>query len=159
MSEQFSQEYIDFILSDEAKGLQRVDLSPGDWVWTGHELGIVLRPWVGFETGPLAHLTVLRLAKSGWSEESFSRTNLTKLPTLWELLQIIEGAGWDWAAERSTFTLLKTGEPRVRRFMTIANYEDDEYHRADDDELMLAAAKLAVRAIGEKDGEQDGTNQ
>jgi hypothetical protein len=114
MTDQFSPEYIAYILSDEAKGLQRLwNVQPGDWY---------VRP-----TESVPELVTGMIL-------SWDFTACIWLPTLWQLLQIIERAGWGWIRDKQgRWTGYRPKHVAIR----VSGSED-----------MLAAAKLAVRAIG-----------
>jgi len=120
--EQFSPEYIRFLQSDEAKALQGL-WKPriGDWAYGS---GVVhLRYKIDRDGSYFA-------TESG---ESTFLGQLHWLPTLQQLLQIIERAGWDWSRlDDGTWRIHKPGYGT-----------HEEWHLPD----MLAAAKLAVRAL------------
>ena len=130
-NQQFTQEYIQFILSDKAKALQALwnlaSYSVGDHVLVGGRLGIVAdldtRDYFadeGVRYFAIAFDHPNRRALGDPEREVWERHSLTWLPSLFQLLRIIEGAGWRWR--------------------TVA--EQDTVEQA-----MLTAAQLAVRAV------------
>ena len=124
MDEQFSQAYKDFMLSDEAKGLQPPnEWSPGDYVYWDGDVHLVVATDPGVDSIDLIRL--YRAGNPSWRIRWERRHKWTRLPTLWQLLRIIEGAGW--APELILYQLSR-----------------GKYESMDD--LMLAAAKLAARA-------------
>lgn len=124
MTDQFSQEYISFILSDEAKALQEKP-ERGQWVWCRH-LGVVTL------------VTGVGCDGSQTTEGYLYDAETTLLPTLHDLLRVIEGVGWKWSRKPSRWDAwIPTVVPlTAKEWAMIENTED-----------MLAAAKLAVRAL------------
>jgi len=124
--QQFTPEYIEFMRGDEAKVLQQV-WKPrwGDFVHGGGMVHVRYKDDLegthyATESGGLAYLGYFC-----W------------LPTLYDLLRIIEEVEWEW---RKTAEHL-IGYPRAH---------PSKVEFCDDKDLMLAAAKLAVRALTER---------
>ena len=130
MTNQFTPEYIQYILSDEAKGLQELLSRSGEGVWfiecCQDDLvsGEWSKPHVLDEDNPTYILHY----------EDYEDMEFVIVPTLFDLISIIEGAGWRWQRDMDGKWLIVKGA---------------EYHRADGwkDGDMLAAAKLAERAV------------
>ena len=119
MGEQFSPDYIEYMQSDEAKRLQQGrEFGIGDWY--------IPRP-----DRPEPQLIKNRL------DMSCRDVRWIKLFTLFQLIRVIEGAGWRWQRDMDEKWLIVKGA---------------EYYRAEGwkDGDMLAAAQLAVRAVEEK---------
>lgn len=156
-TDQFSQEYIAFILSDEAKGLQ------GKWQELGvgsgqavigtnvsnwYALGLVHRHMTLSTEGDVLSGWAVSEVLSGYlhwhcNKEKRIWENWAWLPALWDPLQIIERAGYHW--ERQGTALLACREVGYH-----ADTDEIEWEVLREDihgDLMLAAAKLAVRAI------------
>jgi len=116
MDEQFSQEYIAFMLSDEAKVLrEKWEPKEGDRFAMGDSyIGLVSHSWGRICTGTV------------W------------LPSLFQLIRIIEGAGWEWRR----FGGLFLGWPHKPPTQEPIGFDDKD--------IMLAAAQLAARAVGGK---------
>ena len=135
--QQFTPEYIEFILSDEAKGLQGLwEPAVGDWCWHNeHKLSLIY----GTDLPASSETDIASISEEGRLHYIYLRPYLgdvTWLPTLFQLLCIIEGAGWEW--ER-----LRDGKWRLfRKDWLVATLACDD---VDDD--VLAAAKLAVKAV------------
>lgn len=84
MEERFSQEYIDYILSDEAECLQeRWEPKVGDWYTFRPRRTVNLLE--GWELKPL-----IELDPAGRQEKA----QVWWLPALWDLLNMIYDAGW-----------------------------------------------------------------
>ena len=113
MDEQFSREYIAFMLSDEAKVLrEKWEPKEGDRFAMGDSyIGLVSHSWGRICTG------------TAW------------LPSLFQLIRIIESAGYTW--ERLT------EEWRLYRNHRLVFSLGTTYTIGD----MLAAAQLAARAV------------
>ena len=142
MDEQFSQAYKDFILSDEAKGLQPPnEWSPGDYVYWDGDVHLVVATDPGVDSIDLIRL--YRAGNPSWRIRWERRHKWTRLPTLWQLLRIIEGAGWEWRK----FAGLVYGWPIDPNAKINAEYPVS----FDDKDLMLAAAKVAARAVEAQD--------
>ena len=125
--QQFSEEYIDYMQSDEAKALRALWVpAVGDWVadkWP-HKTYVEL---IGESP---CDFTVGDISEPPHNVESFW------LPTLFQLIRVIEGAGWEW--RRSGENLL--GWPRKRPSkLAVFDHKD----------LLLAAAQLAVRVVAD----------
>jgi len=152
-TDQFSPEYIAHILSDEAKGLQEVwrrnGVSEGDHCVgtnrdTGGVRGVVHRHRLQTTDGGMAAGFAVSENLNGtlhWycNKDKRIPEDWAWLAGLYDLLQIIEGAG----VRISIFAPEEYSEHWL-----IAG--DRVGESADDRDLMLAAAKLAVRAIGER---------
>ena len=131
MSEQFSQEYIAYIL--KAEGLQEhmpIDLS-GAWV------AII-------DDSDIAEIHNLGDRKHGGLNDLLgdndSGLRWWWLPTLFQLIRVIEGAGFRWYRRTNeTWGIHREGD--ADRWEVNA-YGDD----------LLAAAQLAVRAVEGDDG-------
>jgi hypothetical protein len=145
---QFTPEYIQYILlSDEAKGLQELwEPDLGDHVRdVNGDLVIV----VG--TAKAGGLWVLDLMDEEGTIYDAHSSMVAWLPTLRDLLQVVEGAGYDvlyegWTEDgerRHSFTAARPAEakPSWSEAFIDVGWETDR---------MLAAARLAVRAIGGK---------
>ena len=139
MTEQFSQEYKAFMQSDEAKGLQALWVpAAGDWVLLTHRgegvpncLGTMddRKDWVD------------------WAREALKYRDVTWLPTLFQLIRVIEGAGYDWKLQGS----MRRKGTRVYSMSAEQDGPDIlDYLSEIDKDLVLAAAQLAVRAVEEK---------
>ena len=143
MTEQFSQEYKAFMQSDEAKGLQAL------WVPSIRDVvGVVdcdtvclysvqanyLSEQIGLQDeegqffGVFGELDELK-------EWALERDYMFWLPTLFQLIRVIEGAG-------QRFILMSPTETNHYWTLDIGLIEYNEQ------DLLLAAAQLAVRAIG-----------
>lgn len=133
VTDQFSQEYIDYILSDEAKALQERDgWQLGDWCYDQVTTQVLL----------VSHSDGKMYASDIW------------LPTLWDLVRIIEGAGWDWTvmsgwtSNDEGFYQLQSGKATEACAHTRDSYDWHTVESGEQSDVMLAAAKLAVRALG-----------
>ena len=137
MTEQFSQEYIEFMQSDEAKVLQAGhELKCWDFfVWEG-EIYVV----TGLGCDGIYAAKADGRGKASWlnAEEDLSGRELW-LPILSQLIGVIEGAGWEWRR----FAGLFLGWPHKPPIEEPVGFDDKD--------IMLAAAQLAVRAIGGKE--------
>ena len=123
--QQFSKEYIAFMQSDEAKALQKGrEFGIGDWY--------IPRP-----ERPEPQLIKNRL------DMSCRDVRWIKLFTLFQLIRVIEGAGW-----RVSMRSPVHGVPGRDRWMVMGTPPSGsaraEIHN---DDLLLAAAQLAVRAV------------
>lgn len=156
MTDQFSQEYTDYVLSDEAKALQeKWEPGVGDWLIfnaneychrmdAGNHIATVcevLERGAGLHWG--FHVRDTSPSK-GWGPHrlvSAKGQDACWLPTLWDLLQIIEGAGWEWSRKPGRWDAWKPTEVPLTAssWSMVENTED-----------MLAAAKLAVKALKDK---------
>ena len=134
MTEQFSQEYIAFMQSDEAKALQAL-WEPKQWdvVWDEEteSIGTLLSV-----SGPIVFVN-FRDTDGGWLRNV--NKEVVWLPMLFQLLGVIEGAG----------VHLQIIAPR-------RDYPGDDTwvvagdrvgQSSFDKDLMLAAAKLAVKVV------------
>jgi hypothetical protein len=133
MEKQFSQEYIDYILSDEAKALQeRWEPKIGDHSWYKDK-----GPWlVTHVSGSSAGITVERIEVVGDFSGLYQSVAVTRaairehvvawLPTLWDLVKVVYDTGW-----------------RADEIL----YELDRGTCANLTGMMIRAAKLAVRAL------------
>ena len=145
MTEQFSQEYIAFIRKAEAvQALWNLDsYREGDHVWVDGKVGVVAaydsRDFFSDESVRLFAVFHARLNMPLGDPKPgiWARCNLIWLPTLFQLIRVIEGAGWRWQRDMDEKWLIVKGA---------------EYYRAEGwkDGDMLAAAQLAVRAVEEK---------
>jgi len=131
--DEHSQEYISFMCSDEAaclhKQWQRRGVHKGDWVWdAGTEAGKVRLVTSVTSTESSAGVSFII---DGWAKRWTAE--VTWLPSLFQLIRIIEGAGGD-------YTLTKSG----------ASYclESHAERRAiEGTDIMLKFARLAARAV------------
>ena len=144
--QQFSKEYIDYMQSDEAKVLQALwvpaSYSVGDYVLVDSRLGVVaaLDTRDHFADEGVRYFAITfdcpntrALGDPEW--EVWERHSLTWLPTLFQLIRVIEGAGFRWYRRTNeTWGIHREGD--ADRWEVNA-YGDD----------LLAAAQLAVRAI------------
>ena len=134
MTEQFSQEYIAYIL--KAKGLQDKALkewpSEGDWVWFDGKAHLVRA---------LDKQRARVLVGAAW----YKVEDVTWLPTLFQLIRVIEGAN----EGRTHWRIFRMRDGRRKYTMTVHTFGKHE-HNANSDDLLLAAAQLAVRAVEEK---------
>jgi hypothetical protein len=123
MTDQFSPEYIEFVR--KAKCLQ------DEWRPKAGDT-VLAQPWeiTGLEWWSAPAQQVGELEEDG---------ELFWLPTLWDLLQIIEGAGCTWERDEEEWTLWGPGD---NTYASAAEWLDEN-----DNDDMLAAAKLAVRAL------------
>lgn len=135
----FSPEYIKFIFSDEASVLQE-QWKPrlGDWVLWGQHLGLVTFVPSGTFV-PVTGTKYLRVKFPNQRATSKKSEDLSWLPTLSDLLDMIEEAGWDWMRSVS-------GEWSAWDDRTNIPKLHNVYERGD---RLLAAAKLAVRVLEE----------
>jgi len=120
MDEQFSQEYIAFM--QKAEGLQAL------WV-----------PEVGDRCVDTRWSMVPDLVRSRLDVASVQQEGIVWLPSLFQLIRVIEGAGWEWRRLAGQFM----GWPR--------NSTIQEPIGFDDKDLMLGFAQLAVRAVEGKE--------
>ena len=126
--DEHSQAYKDFMRSDEAKGLQRGrEFGIGDW-------------YIPCPERPEPRLIKNRL------DMSCRRVDWIKLPSLFQLIRIIEGAGYDVSSTWSW----RTGE-RQHRYVAMRPEENGlpycYIESSWETDRMLAAAKLAARAV------------
>lgn len=122
MTDQFSPEYKAYLLSDEAKGLQHFwQRKEGDRFAMGKDyVGLVTHPWKG------------------------QHDEATWLPTLWDLTQIIEWAGYSWTMGH----YCEDGPAWYVANAVVSGEELGPLLEAEEwEDVMLAAAKLAVRTI------------
>jgi len=143
MTEQmFSQEYIAYILSDEAKALQgqRPALSFGDRVWIlgDASVGIVKQVWTSSSRSIRASYDVMAPDLGGPTIFEGLREDFAWLPTLFQLIGVIEGAGWEWSRNPGIWQAWKP---------TAVHGTASEWTTIRDTEDMLAAAQLAVRSM------------
>jgi len=142
MDEQFSQAYKDFMLSDEAQGLQKhLDIRFGTAILApvmGHDVIVFVTE---VEHDPSAACDFYAIFEGSGTPNAFLREDVTVLPSLSQLLGVIEGAGWEWRK----FAGLVYGWPIDPNAKINAEYPVS----FDDKDLMLAAAKLAARAVEE----------
>lgn len=150
MTNQFSQEYIDYILSDEAKALQK------KWEPQVRDAvaNVLSTPYIlSVQLDNICEQTVLQDEDGQFSgtfddidelgEWVCRTTYVAWLPALYDLLQIIEGAGYEWKLE----TLVRRDVVGLCYYAYIQNYETETYFDTIEHEVMLAAAKLAVKAL------------
>ena len=137
---QFTPGYIAYILSDEAKVLQAGhELKCWDFfVWDG-----VIYVVTGVGCDGIYAAKADGRGKASWLnvEEDLSGRELW-LPTLFQLIGVIEGAGWWWrirvALRGDKKYEMAAAKPGVSGFRVRHTIESD---------LLLAAAQLAVRAV------------
>ena len=142
MDEQFSQAYKDFMRSDEAQVLQKhLDIHFGTAILApvmGHDVIVFVTE---VEHDPSAACDFYAIFEGSGTPNAFLREDVTVLPSLSQLLGVIEGAGWEWRK----FAGLVYGWPIDPNAKINAEYPVS----FDDKDLMLAAAKLAARAVEE----------
>lgn len=148
MPDQFSSEYVDYILSDEAKALQE------KWEPRIRDV-FIIRDGGGAQflvvgtlapEHPFKHWLVDYVYLSPYGPDSGELVTADArisdrtvwLPTLHDLLRIIEGAGWEWSRNPGIWQAWRPTPVRgtADKWATIKNTED-----------LLSAAKLAVRAL------------
>ena len=142
MPDQFSLEYIAYILSDEAEGLQ----DAMGWAKKGGWVSINGKPELVTEVDDYA---ATYKAKGIWRGQG----ELPKLPVLHDLLQIIEGALRPHCGYMFSFNEYEgdEGQRNYRCYeVTPLEYMEPLGNEPHDD-LMLAAAKLAVRVLTNRD--------
>jgi len=131
MDEQFSQEYIAFM--QKAKALQALWVpGAGDWYLY---LDTTRSMSPELVTG-MTHAVVRDLK---------SRAKVRWLPSLCQLIRIIEGAGWDWKAERYHTRV----SSQARYWVYAQNHALELYEDEISIDLMLATAKVAARVLEE----------
>jgi len=152
----FRPEYIKFILSDEAKVLQKLWKPRVRDVFTMRDgdgaLGMVVCASEPFGTVKLWRIDWFWLSPDWgleWDDSAISETvggkNDAKvwLPTLWQLVKMIEGTGY-----RVGFSTDYESATRLEYLYWLsAQCAGLPYVDAKSTDLMLAAAKLAVRAV------------
>jgi len=121
MPDQFSKEYIAYILSDEAEGLQ----DAMGWAKKGGWVSINGKPELVTEVDDYV---ATYKAKGTWRGQG----ELPKLPVLHDLLEIIEGAGRGYTLTHSDGYCLEDHEAR---------------NAVAGPDIMVRFAKLAVRAL------------
>ena len=151
MDEQFSQAYKDFMRSDEAKGLQALWVpGVGDFIWCGEQGFYGL--WIivprsednsPFGLAGLDHSGFFGVFSDLDELRPFVRGIGVWLPSLSQLLGIIEGAGWDWKAERYHTRV----SSQARYWVYAQNHALELYEDEICTDVMLAAAKVAARAV------------
>jgi len=155
--DEHSQEYIAFM--QKAEALQALWVpGVGDFIWCGEQGFYGL--WIivprsednsPFGLAGLDHSGFFGVFSDLDELRPFVRGIGVWLPSLHDLLRIIEGAGWHWE---------KHG-PALVAARCLGYHEDTDEHeyqtiREDiDDDLMLAAAKLAARAVEATDEAAD----
>ena len=160
MTEQFSQEYIAFIR--KAEGLQALWVpEEGDWIVTedselmGHDT--MLQPYITClkEDGEGGFVTLISTSygrSTDYVEEIITegaapdeiKKRCAWLPTLFQLIGVIEGAN----EGRTHWRIFRMRDGRRKYTMTVHTFGKHEYS-VNSDDLMLAAAQLAVRAVEE----------
>ena len=142
--QQFTPEYIAFMQSDEARALQRLwEPAVGD-VFLVHATGAteVILGWDARDTG----VWTIQLGigagstKHFWTRGTICGPGAVWLPTLWQLLRIIEGAEGVWELQAN---VMWPGRPDGERYR--ASVCDRKLSYGTD--LLLATAKLAVKAV------------
>jgi len=134
MDEQFTPEYVKFILSNEAKVFQEKKLrdwpGAGSWVWLNGKARLVRG---------LDKQRARILIGAAW----YAIEDIKWLPSLRDLLRIIEGAEWRWKVQRSKRRDL------VRYVVSASrgDFADFEFIEEIESDTMLAAAKVAARAV------------
>ena len=143
MDEQFSQAYKDFMRSDEAQVLQKhLDIHFGTAILApvmGHDVIVFVTE---VEHDPSAACDFYAIFEGSGTPNAFLREDVTVLPSLRDLLRIIEGAGY-----RVAFSTVYEGAKRV---YWLSAKRAESYIDEIESDLMLAAAKLAARAVGGK---------
>jgi hypothetical protein len=147
----FSQEYIDFILND-GQCLQKLwkfgNYNIGDCVWINGRVGVVAaldsRDYFSDEGVRVFAIFFERpdVPLGDPKPEVWQRHSLAWLPSLRQLLQIIEGAGYV-----VKLTTLVRRDGTLRYHIEAADYKAEDYIDEIESDLMLAAAKLAEGAI------------
>ena len=140
MTEQFTPEYIAYIL--KAKALQALWMPAVGDAFLVHATGAteVILDWDARDTG----VWTIQLGigagstKHFWTRGTICGPGAVWLPTLFQLIRVIEGAGFHWYRRTNeTWGIHREGD--ADRWEVNA-YGDD----------LLAAAQLAVRAVEEK---------
>lgn len=134
MTDQFSQEYVDYILSDEGKALQEGHfLEVGEWR-IFEPMFKDDRPWLVTDSGEGYGLTSQGVYPDGSPCACmYTRERSRWLPTLWDLLQIIVGK-------------IRPPENEVAEMASALEWIASEALMKAEP-IMFAAAKLAVKAL------------
>ena len=155
MTERFSPEYIAFILSDEAKGLQKQwEPAVCDWCLAGNTvaaegLGYVARWQVADDNGSHRTTWVVVVTPDsgigyiGGGSQELIRQGFVWLPTLTDSLDMIEEAGFWWS---TGLDYDYDGDDRWYN-ISAGSIEAGGRMENDDEDRMLVAAKLAVRVL------------
>ena len=156
--EQFTQEYIAYILKDEAKGLQTLVPREGAGVWfMQRSRGVLSKRW-----GPWLKPDVLPSDEADYilGYEDYEDEEFMVLPTLFQLIAVIEGAGYVWERKVLSSTIGSETTPSgglmlVPKRWGWCAFRIDEVRlplrvEEEDGQTLLAAAQLAVRAVEEK---------
>ena len=138
MPDQFSSEYIDYMFSDGAEVLQ------GKWSPKIGDCFVATEVFEEVYSDGLLEVEpgMVELLHGSWSLYDQTPQEVGRwLPTLWDLLRIIEGAGWEWSHNPGIWQAWKPTPVRgtAEKWASIKDTED-----------MLSAAKLAVKALGGK---------
>ena len=170
--QQFTPEYIAYMQSDEAKALQALWVpAVCDWCVATDKvaaqgLGYVARWQVPDDSGSHRTTWVVVVTPdsgtgyiSGGSQARI-RENFVWLPTLFQLIRVIEGAGYVWERRVASSTIGDKCSPSgglmlvPKRWAWFA-FRAEEIKlplkaEEEDGQTLLAAAQLAVRAVEEK---------
>ena len=139
---QFTPEYIAYMQSDEAKALQALwKPAVGDWVYGSRyerRMHMVIESRTEHEVE-----VVTGVGCDGVQTPKTYRNHdgVLWLPTLFQLIRVIEGATDQWSIERYPSTVSDNLQVWIRGIGFSAVPGSD---------LLLAAAQLAVRAVEEK---------
>ena len=136
MTEQFSQEYIAYILSDEAKVLQKLWVpAAGDWILLTHR---------GEQEVNCLGTMDDRKDWAEWAREALKYRDMTWLPTLFQLIGVIEGR---WPRVEMGSYLLDGVRHHWMRGLEMPPKTSVGRPIVRETDIMLAAAQLAVRAV------------
>jgi len=142
MDEQFSPEYIAFMRG--AGALQALWVpKAGDWAWADEDIKAVLlvNIWPPQRKGGLATIEAAVYGEElGPCSYEFIEGEITWLPSLFQLIRVIEGAGYTWERLTEEWNLYRNRRLVFSLDTTCPTIGD-----------MLAAARLAVRAVEAQD--------
>ena len=147
---EFTPEYRAFIFSDEAQCLQKhIDIQLGTVVYSEHIDRMAAVSEV-LEDPDNTNADFYATFEKYSQQSGLRRDEVIVLPTLRQLLGVIEGAGWRWEAEMLTERRGPGG--RYTEYRIGAEHEEDKdsllcLDNWEEGDLMLAAAKLAARAV------------
>ena len=143
MDEQFTPEYVKFILSNEAQCLQKhIDIQLGTVVYSEHIDRMAAVSEV-LEDPDNTNADFYATFEKYSQQSGLRRDEVIVLPSLRDLLRIIEGAEWRWKVQRSKRRDL------VRYVVSASrgDFADFEFIEEIESDTMLAAAKVAARAV------------
>ena len=143
MDEQFTPEYVKFILSNEAQCLQKhIDIQLGTVVYSEHIDRMAAVSEV-LEDPDNTNADFYATFEKYSQQSGLRRDEVIVLPSLRDLLRIIEGTEWRWKVQRSKRRDL------VRYVVSASrgDFADFEFIEEIESDTMLAAAKVAARAV------------